>query len=118
MAKIVGLSRNIKMNWMSYAASSLRDVNDLNEAKSVLDEYLAAEIKSPDNLRKAKDILIHIWLKSDDGLRKEAFNLVESFPEDKVAIFWCMLLPVYPVFDDICNTMGKILHFQDEVTLS
>lgn len=43
---------------------------------------------------------------------------MKRLPEDKVAIFWCMLLSVYPVFDDICNTMGKILRFQDEVTLS
>lgn len=117
MAKIVGLSRNIKLNWMSYAASALKNVEDINEAKEVLDGYLAAEIKSPDNLIKTKDILINIWLKSDDELRKEAFKLVEKYPEDKGAIFWCMLLSLYPVFDDICNTMGKMFKFQDDITL-
>ena len=29
-----------------------------------------------------------------------------------------MLLYVFPVFGDICNTMGKMLRFQEEVTLS
>lgn len=118
MAKIVGLSRNIKLNWISYASSVLNDVTDINEAKKMLNDYLAAEIKSPDNLRKTKDILINIWLKSDDELRKEAFRLVEKYPEDKIVIFWCMLLSVYPVFDNICNTMGKIYKFQDEISLS
>lgn len=117
MAKIVGLSRNIKLNWMSFAASSLRDVEDINEAKEILNGYLVAEIKSPDNLRKTKDILINIWLKSDDEIRREAFKLVEKYPEDKEAIFWCMLLSVYPIFDDICNTMGKMFKFQDDLTL-
>ena len=59
-------------------------------------------------LRKTKDILINIWLKCDGELREKAFKLVEKYPEDKEAIFWCMLISVYPVFDDICNTMGKI----------
>lgn len=118
MAKIVGLSRNIKMNWMNYAASALENVDNINEAKDILDGYLAAEIKSPDNLRKTKDILINIWVKSDTDLRKEAFALTKKFPEDRQAIFWCMLISVYPVFDELCDTLGKMLKFQDEVSLS
>lgn len=38
-------------------------------------------------LRKTKDILINIWLKCDDELRKKAFKLVEKYPEDKEVIF-------------------------------
>ena len=118
MAKTVGLSRNIKMSWMSFAASELKNVNDISEAKTILDGYLAAEIKSPDNLRKTKDILINIWIKGDDDIRQGAFELVEKYPEDKNAVFWCMLLSTYPVFYDICNTIGKMFKFQDELTLS
>ena len=80
MAKTVGLSRNIKMSWMSFAASELKNVNDISEAKTILDGYLAAEIKSPDNLRKTKDILINIWIKGDDDIRPGAFELVEKYP--------------------------------------
>lgn len=57
MAKIVGLSRNLKLQWLNkvveLASSNLTE----QEIKDQLNEYLSFEISSPTNLRKTREIL-------------------------------------------------------------
>ena len=60
MAKIVGLSRNLKLQWLNkvveLASSNLTE----QEIKDQLNEYLSFEISSPTNLRKTREILMNI----------------------------------------------------------
>ena len=55
MAKIVGLSRNLKLQWLNkvveLASSNLTE----QEIKDQLNEYLSFEISSPTNLRKTRE---------------------------------------------------------------
>mgnify|MGYP000832039283 FL=1 len=81
MAKIVGLSRNLKLQWLNkvveLASSNLTE----QEIKDQLNEYLSFEISSPTNLRKTREILMNIWVYENDisnKLREEAISIVRD----------------------------------------
>ena len=83
MAKIVGLSRNLKLQWLNkvveLASSNLTE----QEIKDQLNEYLSFEISSPTNLRKTREILMNIWVYENDisnKLREEAISIVRDMP--------------------------------------
>lgn len=121
MAKMVGLSRNIKMPWLRRTVELCRENISESEFKDQLNEYLSFEIKSSTNLRKTREILMHIWYYPDpeiDELREEAKQLIAQYPECELQINWCMLLLTYPVFVDLSRLIGRLSEYQDDVTLA
>lgn len=79
MAKTVGLSRNIKMQWLNKAVALLDDNLEEAEYKSALNEYLGYEIGSAINIRKTREILMHLWFYKDaetDDIRELALSLI------------------------------------------
>ena len=63
MAKMVGLSRSLKMPWLNKVAElALEDLIEA-EVKEQLNEYLSYEIQSPTVLRKTREILMNIWIR-------------------------------------------------------
>ena len=122
MAKTVGLSRNIKAQWMDIAANLLSEELSEEDYKNELNHYLSFEISSPTNLRKTREILMRIWFYEDDSttktLRKDAIILKDKYPDDRLVIYWCMLLITYPVFADLSKMIGRIAEFSDSIKLS
>ncbi|MCC8150416.1 MAG: hypothetical protein LIO96_02885, partial [Lachnospiraceae bacterium] len=121
MAKMVGLSRNLKLHWLNLMPGFLAEGLSEEEAKERLNEYLKFEIGSPTNLRKTREILMNIWYYENEfteKLRPAALKLIEKFPDYALEIHWCMILAAYPIFRDICRLLGKMSEFQDEITLN
>lgn len=121
MAKTVGLSRNIKMQWLNKAVALLSDNLEKAEYKSALNEYLSYEIGSAINIRKTREILMYLWFYKDDetnDIRELALSLIRAYPDYALPIHWCMMLITYPVFSDVCKLIGRISDFQDEITLA
>lgn len=121
MAKMVGLSRSIKMSWLKRTVELCNEDLSETEFKDQLNEYLSFEIGSPTVLRKTREILMHIWYYSDpdtDDMREEAKELIVKYPDEELQINWCMLLLSYPVFVDLSRLMGRLSEFQDEITLA
>lgn len=121
MAKAVGLSRNIKMQWLNKAVELLGENLSEIEYKEALNEYLSFEISSAINLRKTREILMGIWFYDDEEIntiRKKALELLLKYPDFSLPIHWCMILMAYPVFADISKLIGRISDFQEEITLA
>ena len=122
MAKAIGLSRKIKLQWLNKAVDLLGENLTEEEYKAKINEYLSFEIQSPTVLRKTREILMRVWFYEDDvyvaAIRKDAHSLIKKYPDYDVAIHWCMLLTVYPVFADLSRLMGRIADFNDVITLS
>lgn len=121
MAKMVGLSRSIKLEWLNKVADLVAEGKSEQEIKNELNEYLSFEIKSPTNLRKTREILMYIWLKSGDEyreLRSKALEVYKLERSNKLAIHWCLMLAAYPVFADVCSLLGKLTNIQDTFTTS
>lgn len=121
MAKMVGLSRNIKLSWLNRAVDFLQEELSENEIRENLNDYLSFEIKSPTNLRKTREILMTIWVyenKYSTRIKDAALALFRQYPDQALVIHWCMILAAYPVFMDMCKLIGKMSEFQDEITLA
>lgn len=121
MAKMVGLSRNLKLQWLNKTVELVIEGLKAAEIKEQLNEYLSFEIESPTNIRKTRDILMNIWVYENDytdKIKATALDLIRRYPEYSMPIHWCMMLAAYPVFDDMCKLIGKIAEFQEEITLA
>ena len=121
MAKAIGLSRKIKLQWLNKAVDLLGENLTEEKYKAKMNEYLSFEIESPTVLRKTREILMRVWFYEDDAdvvaIRKDALDLIKRYPDYDVAIHWCMLLLVYPVFADLSRFIGRIEEFGDVVSM-
>lgn len=121
MAKMIGLSRNLKLQWLSKVVELVLDGLTEQEIREQLNEYLSFEIESPINIRKTREILMNIWVYENDNsgkIKVTALELIRNYPEYSMPIHWCMMLAAYPVFADMCKLIGKMSKFQDEITLA
>lgn len=121
MAKMVGLSRSLKLEWLNKVVELILEGLTEKEIKEHLNEYLSFEIESPINIRKTREILMNIWVYENDysgKIKTTALELIRSHPEYAMPIHWCMMLAMYPVFVDMCKLIGKMAEFQDEITLA
>ena len=121
MSKIVGLSRAIKPEWLNKTVEFVLDGNDEATIKEKLNEYLSFEIGSPTNLRKTREILQTVWVKTATTAPEIHGKAVVAFKSDdsnKLALSWAMLLLTYPVFFDVTGLIGKISNVQDAFTTS
>ena len=120
MAKMIGLSRPIKLEWLNKTVELLMEGKDELQIKNELNEYLSFEIKSPTNLRKTREILMSIWVTTPRELLFIRQQALEAYKTEncKLAAHWSMLLVTYPVFCDICSLIGKLSNIQDTFTTS
>lgn len=121
MAKAIGLSRKIKLQWLNKAVELLGENLAEEEYKAKMNEYLSFEIESPTVLRKTREILMRVWFYEDDAdvtaIRKDALKLIRMYPDCDVEIHWCMLLVVYPVFADVARLMGRLVDYNAVITM-
>ena len=119
MAKMVGLSRNLKLPWLNEVVRLYAEGLDDNQIKEKLNEYLSFEIGSPTVLRKTREILMNIWVYENDytaALRDEALRLFQKDSDYALPVHWCMMLAAYPVFQDMCRLFGKIGEYEEAIT--
>lgn len=123
MARMVGLSRAIKVEWLNKTVDLVNEGMAPENIKEALNDYIGFDIKSPDNIRKAREILMNIWVYpfEDDranSIREQALEALKNGNNDKLVMHWCMLLLSYPVFVDVTGIIGKISYMQDSFSLA
>ena len=123
MAKTIGLSRAIKIEWLNKVVDLVNEGMAPENIKEALNDYISFEISSSDNIRKSRDILMNLWVypfedEKANLIRKQAIDAIKSGNEDKLAMHWCMLLLYYPVFVDVTGMIGKLSSMQDSFSLA
>ena len=123
MAKMVGLSRAIKMEWLNKTVDLVNEGMAPENIKEALNDYIGFDIKSPDNIRKSREILMNAWVypfedEVANSIREQAVEALKNGNKDKLALHWCMLLLCYPVFVDVTGMIGKISSMQDSFSLA
>lgn len=119
MAKAVGLSRSINLEWLNKTVELIISGKSEAEIKNDLHEYLSFEIASATNLRKTREILMTIWVRTPDELQQIkslALEIYQYENTNKLVIHWCMILLSYPVFSDVCALIGKLTDIQETFT--
>ena len=121
MTKMVGLSRNLKLQWLNKVVELVLEGHTEQEIKDQLNEYLNFEIESPTNTRTTRENLMNIWVYDNElssKIKAPALELFKAYPEYGLVIHWCMMMAAYPVFVDMCKLIGKMSEFQAEITLA
>ncbi|MBR6050056.1 MAG: hypothetical protein IKP68_02495 [Clostridia bacterium] len=123
MAKTIGLSRAVKLEWLDRTVDLVLEGMDPEDIKKSLNNFIALDISSPDNIRKTRDILMNIWVhpfedQKCNDIRASAIKNIKNGTEDRALMHWCMLLLYYPVFVDVTGMIGKISDMQDSFTLA
>lgn len=121
MAKPIGLSRALKLEWLNKAAELAREKQSESDIKDALNLYLSFFIESPIVLRKTRELLMNLWVYSDifdPNIRQRALELFDSQSSESLLLHWCMLILGFPVFKDVCGLIGKLAEIQDTFTAS
>ena len=121
MARIVGLSRSIKSEWLNKTAELVLEGKGETQIKDELNEYLSFEIKSPIVLRKTREILMNVWVRIPNEfsiLKQSALEAYKDDKSNKLALHWSMMLVAYPIFSDVCALIGKLASIQDTFAAS
>lgn len=123
MAKMVGLSRALKPEWLNKTADLALEGLSPDEVKTALNDYISFDIKSADNIRKAREILMNLWVypfedEKANQIRSAALEELHAGNTDKMAFHWCMMLLCYPVFVDVTGMIGKLISMQDSFSLA
>jgi len=119
MARVIGMNRAVKLEWLNKTADLVRKGLDDKTIRAELQQYLSYEINSAVNLKNTRTILLQTWVYTPEehlGIRKEALALVEKGGTNALAGHWSMLLVTYPVFADVCSLIGKLSNIQDTFT--
>ena len=121
MAKVVGLSRPIKIEWLNKTVELIKQGKTINNISKELKFYLSFEIKDETNLNKTRSSLMKIWVKTPlkyEKLKEYALKIYDNKNTNRIVIHWCMMLLAYPVFQDTCSLIGKITDIQRTFTTS
>lgn len=123
MAKTVGFLCPIKAEWLNKVINLSIEGMSVENIKEALNDYIGFELKSPDNIRKSREILMNLWVYPFDDvkanlIRQLAFEEIRKDSEDRLAMSWCMLLLSYPVFADVAGMIGKLTTMQDSFTVA
>jgi hypothetical protein len=119
MAKMIGLSRSLKIEWLNKTVEFIKLNMPEQEIKTALNEYLSFEIASPYTLRKTREILLNIWVRTSKNhrdIKSLALVLFDKGETEKLVCHWSMMLLAYPVFYDICSLIGRLTSLEDNFT--
>lgn len=119
MAEMVGLSLNIRLEWMELAANCRASGKSEEEAYPILNEKIGETIRSSTSLRRARAILFKMWYRPEDWFLDAGTRAAEGLTADeRIGIHWALLLMRYPVFYDLCVVIGSLFDYRDEITLT
>ena len=121
MAKFIGLSRSIKLEWLNKTVELVLEGKDETQIRDELNEYLSFEVKSSIVLRKTREILMNIWVRTPEefsAIKQQALEAYKDEKSNKLALHWSMMLVAYPVFSDVCALIGKLSNIQDTFATS
>lgn len=118
MAKTVGFLCMLKLAMLDKALDLVIEGVKPADIKEALNDYISLEIKSPDNTRKRREMLMNLWVKPFEDeranqIRNKAIESIRCGSKNRIALHWCMLLLYYPVFSDVSGIIGKMLIMQD-----
>ena len=121
MDKNIGFNRNIRLAWLDAAAALAAETNDRAEMRARLEPIVEEEIASAVNRRKAIDILINIWGKTDAVASRLRDEAVERFggaatAAERLWLHYGLTLVYYPFFRETAAAIGQLSRHGDAIT--
>ena len=118
MGERIGLSKNVKLEWMNLAAELKATGKTQDEAYPILNDKIAETIKSSVNLKQIRVILFNMWYRPEDWFLEKSTECINSISlSERIAVHWALLLKRYSVFFDLSTVIGDLFSYRDEITL-
>lgn len=121
MDKGVGFNRNIFLPWLDAAAAFCAETSNPAAIRARLQPIVGQTIADADNRRKALDILINIWVKTQHAspdLREEAVSLFQNSTAatDRLWLHYGLTLLYYPFFRKATAVIGQLSRNYEAIT--
>ncbi len=118
MAEIIGLSKNVTLEWMELAADLKLSGKTQDEAYPILNEKIWETIHSPVNSKQIRVILFNMWYRPEDWFLEACTKAAQNLPtNERIGVHWALLLKRYQVFYDLCVVIGGLFDYREDITL-
>jgi|ADurb_Gel_02_Slu_FD_contig_111_193404_length_2327_multi_3_in_0_out_0_2 hypothetical protein len=117
----IGIDRFVRLAWLEKVSSLVLAGNDSASIKNILQSDLHGAFRSSNtdvrgSIDKTITILLKIWLTVPselESLRIEGLELLKRAPRrDHLAIYWGMVMAVYPFWSGVATQTGRLLRLQ------
>jgi len=119
----IGFDRELELGWLDATAAFVADGSSPAETRSKLDQLLQDRLGGNGgggHRGKTVTVLTRIWSNVPEEcipLRDDAIEQLARVDEaGRLGLHWAMTTAVYPFFNDVCTTVGRLLALQGEVT--
>lgn len=123
----VGFSQRIQLEWLDRTATLYATGHTKDEIQELLQVLLQDRLSIGSDARSGNRaltilILLKIWVvvpRGLEGLRDEGLELLKRLPsKEHIVVHWGMVMAVYPFFQALAETVGRLLRIQGTVAAS
>jgi hypothetical protein len=120
----VGFSQRVQLAWLDFTAGLVLTGKENATINDALQEYLKDKLSVGGSAvrgtrEKVITILMKIWAIPPNhlqGVRDDGLALLRRSPSsDHLAIHWGMTMAVYPFWNTVAETVGRLLRLQKDV---
>ena len=118
MAEFVGFITNTKPEWMDLAYQCR--INDLSkeEAKPKIEEQVALTYSAKENILKTRRVLETMFYDEPSWILEDSLKIYRTLTEEqRLPLFWALLISNFPIFYDTCKSVGAISEYRENVTI-
>ena len=117
----IGFSQRVRLEWLEQTANLVLAGNDKAAVNEALQDLLKDKVSvggqaERGNREKIITILLKTWLTVPselESLRVEGLELLKHVPRpDHLAIYWGMVMAVYPFWSGVATQTGRLLRLQ------
>ncbi len=123
----VGFSQRIQLDWLDRTATLYAAGHTKDEIKELLQALLRDHLSIGSDSRSGNRaltilILLKVWVVVPHGLeslRDEGLELLKRLPlKQNLVVHWGMVMAVYPFFQALAETVGRLLRLQGSFAAS
>ena len=121
MDKGVGFNRQLRRSWLDTTAAFVVETQDPLVLRARLEAVLQQDMAGVDARRKTIDLLLNIWLKTQEDVPQlwafaVAWNRDTPAPDDRLWLHYGLALTYYPFFRDCVAVIGQLGRYDEPVT--
>ena len=123
----VGFVQRVQLDWLDRTASLYAAGHTKDEIEEILQALLRDRLSIGSNSRSGNRaltilILLKVWVVVPHGLeslRDEGLELLKQLPsKEHLVVHWGMVMAVYPFFQALAESVGRLLRLQGTVAAS
>ena len=119
MAEYVGFIMNMRPEWMDQGFRCRINGLPKEEAKIIFEETASKNHSDPTNIHKIRRTLEILFYENESWILQDSLNnYVNLTIEQRIPLYWALLICSFPIFYDVCKSIGNLTAYRDTITLS